>query len=345
MTVRLARERVAGGHLGRGVGVVLALIALGRTRRRRRGRSGSRRRRVLRGRVGLGRRSRLGLVRRLAGGSGLGRRSGLLGGRRGDRRLGLGRLDRPAVLVVLHRRCTGLLLLAGRLLVEVLLDVVQLLLRLVGELLGLVKEPHGSLLSRVGSLNHRRCSTPTTGERSSDPTLRTASSTPGMNEVRSIESCLIVSVWPTSPRSTSWWATRPGSRTEWIGTSPFISAAVRAAVPEGTSILRSWWSSMISALAMCREASAANCIISTAPMAKFGATNTLAPVRPSISSRSQPVVPTTTCTPSARHWRTLCGAASGVVKSTTTSASPSTSAGPGPSEGSARPTRSRSSAA
>ena len=37
---------------------------------------------------------------------------------------------------------------------------------------------------------------------------------------------------------------------------------------------------MISARAMCLEASAAKRIISTAPIAKFGATNTLAPVMP-----------------------------------------------------------------
>ena len=35
-----------------------------------------------------------------------------------------------------------------------------------------------------------------TGERSSEPTVRTASSTPGMNDSRSIESWRIVSVWP-----------------------------------------------------------------------------------------------------------------------------------------------------
>ena len=99
---------------------------------------------------------------------------------------------------------------------------------------------------------------------------RTASSTPGMNDSRSIESWRIVSVWPTSPRMTSWWATRPGRRTEWIGTSPSISSAVRAAVPLGASSLRSWCSSTISALAMCRDASAAKRIISTAPIAKFG---------------------------------------------------------------------------
>ena len=53
------------------------------------------------------------------------------------------------------------------------------------------------------------------------------SSTPGMNDSRSIESWRIVSVWPTSPKITSWWATSPGSRTEWIGTSPSSGAASR----------------------------------------------------------------------------------------------------------------------
>ena len=48
------------------------------------------------------------------------------------------------------------------------------------------------------------------GERSSEPTLRIASSTPGMNDSRVIESCLIESVWPRPPKTTSWCATRPG---------------------------------------------------------------------------------------------------------------------------------------
>ena len=38
-----------------------------------------------------------------------------------------------------------------------------------------------------------------------------------MNERRSIESWRIESVWPSPPKMTSWWATRPGRRTEWIG--------------------------------------------------------------------------------------------------------------------------------
>ena len=72
----------------------------------------------------------------------------------------------------------------------------------------------------------------------------TASSTPGMKELRSIESWRIESVWPSPPKITSWWATRPGSRTEWIGSctlppAPEISSAVRLAVPEGLSSLRS----------------------------------------------------------------------------------------------------------
>ena len=60
-------------------------------------------------------------------------------------------------------------------------------------------------------------SRPTVKRSGSSPTLRTASSTPGMKERRSIESWRSDSVWPSPPKITSWWATRPGSRTEWIG--------------------------------------------------------------------------------------------------------------------------------
>ena len=95
------------------------------------------------------------------------------------------------------------------------------------------------------------------------------------------------------------------------------------------------------------------CIISTAPIAKLGATNTRArfPSRAVASasaradSSSNPVVPTTTWTSAARHSRTFWAAASGVVKSTTTSAPSRTSASPVCSAGSALPASSRSSAA
>ena len=74
----------------------------------------------------------------------------------------------------------------------------------------------------------------------------------------------------------------------------------------------------------------ATSIISTAPIAKLGATKQLALARPrprpAAASRSKPVVPTTAWTPASRQARTLASAVSGVVKSTTTSASPSTSA-------------------
>ncbi len=41
-----------------------------------------------------------------------------------------------------------------------------------------------------------------------------------MNDSRPVVSWRIVSVWPTSPRMTSWLATIPGKRTEWMGGSP-----------------------------------------------------------------------------------------------------------------------------
>src|SRR4051794_16548744 len=124
-----------------------------------------------------------------------------------------------------------------------------------------------------------------------------------MNDVRSVESWRMVSVWPRSPRMTSWWATSPGRRTEWMGTSPSMSSAVRLAVPEGASSLPSWWSSTISARARWREASAAKRIMRTAPMAKLGAKKRLASPTPRRASGSQPVVPATTWTPASRAAR------------------------------------------
>ena len=56
----------------------------------------------------------------------------------------------------------------------------------------------------------------------------------------------IVNSWPSPPNSTSWCATRPGSRTECTGTPPSASA-VALAVPEGASFLPSPCSSTISA--------------------------------------------------------------------------------------------------
>ena len=106
----------------------------------------------------------------------------------------------------------------------------------------------------------------------------------------------MVSVWPVVPSSTSWWATMPRRRTEWIGMPPgplpprapaTTSSSVgsgahsrrrrrhalggRTAVPDGASILWSWCSSMISAVSKYGAASSAKRIISTAPMAKLGA--------------------------------------------------------------------------
>ena len=65
---------------------------------------------------------------------------------------------------------------------------------------------------------------------------------------------------------------------------------------------------MISAAAMIFDASAAKRIISTAPIAKFGAAKTL-PGAPATASRRssslQPVVPITTCTPACAAARAL----------------------------------------
>ena len=85
---------------------------------------------------------------------------------------------------------------------------------------------------------------------------------------------------PTSPRMTSWWATRPGqAHGVDRDVARRISSAVRAAVPLGRVELPVVVELDDLGLAMCREASAAKRIISTAPMAKFGAKKTFAPCR------------------------------------------------------------------
>ena len=113
-------------------------------------------------------------------------------------------------------------------------------------------------------------------------------------------------------------------------------AAVSRAVPDGASTLLSWCSSMISTLSIHGAASAARRIMSTAPMAKFGATTALHRPWPnswSSSARSsgvRPVVPTTACTPLAAHQRRFSRARDAWVKSTATSApaAPNASADP-----------------
>ncbi len=55
-----------------------------------------------------------------------------------------------------------------------------------------------------------------------------------------------------------------------------MRCAVAMAVPDGASIFWSWCSSMISTLSKYGAACSANRIISTAPIAKFGAITALA---------------------------------------------------------------------
>src|SRR6478672_9188337 len=143
----------------------------------------------------------------------------------------------------------------------------------------------------------------------------TASTTPGAKAARELVSWRMVSVSPAPPRITSWWATSPGSRTLWMGTSPAMRAAVAIDVPDGASFLVSACSSTISAAGRWRLACSANCIISTAPIAKLAAWNSCrraaAACAPSSSSRSgaSPVVPSTSGTRASMHSRQAASAA------------------------------------
>ena len=80
-----------------------------------------------------------------------------------------------------------------------------------------------------------------------------------------------------------------------------MRSTVSIAVPDGASTLRSWCSSITSAVSNHGAASSANRIISTAPMAKFGAMRQLLRVnrarKRSWSAGVNPVVPTTAWRP------------------------------------------------
>ena len=69
-----------------------------------------------------------------------------------------------------------------------------------------------------------------------------------------------------------------------------MSAAVLSAVPLGASALRSWCISTISTEGMNRAACSEKRIMSTAPIAKFGATNRHVPSGASATSSSQRTV-------------------------------------------------------
>jgi hypothetical protein len=109
-----------------------------------------------------------------------------------------------------------------------------------------------------------------------------------------------------------------------LGRTASIAWAVLMAVPEGASALASWCSSMISTWGRYLAASAAKRIISTAPMAKFGAITPPSfrsahmALSCSISSSLKPVVPTTGWLPASMIVLALLKAASGWVKSITT---------------------------
>ena len=64
-----------------------------------------------------------------------------------------------------------------------------------------------------------------------------------------------------------------------------MRSTVSIAVPEGASTFWSWCSSMISAVSKNGAASSAKRIISTAPMAKFGATTQLLRARTAAAAR------------------------------------------------------------
>ena len=182
--------------------------------------------------------------------------------------------------------------------------------------------------------------------------MRTASSTPGMNDSRAIESWRTESVWPRPPKMTSWCATRPGQahRVDRLvhvaaGLADQLGGAQRGARGRVELLVVVQLDDLALGHVL-RDRAATTCIISTAPIAKLGAKKRFALPTPS-SSR---VVDARSCrSRSARRprgtARALSSAVSGVEKSTTTSASPQHVLRARRSScGSARPTSAMSSA-
>ena len=129
----------------------------------------------------------------------------------------------------------------------------------------------------------------------------TASTTPGMNDDAVVgvvadrerlpgraQQHLLVGHQPAQPhrvhpdagRPDAAARARPRPRGGWdraptSATPPAMRCTVIMAVPDGASTLASWCSSITSAVSKYGAASSAKRIISTAPMAKFGATRQL----------------------------------------------------------------------
>ena len=163
-----------------------------------------------------------------------------------------------------------------------------------------------------------------------------------MNDSRAIESWRIESVWPTPPKTTFWCATSRAGGRSGSGRAR-CAPAVRFAVPEGHRA---------SGRGEARSPRTPACggrpggrTPSSAPRrSRSWAQRQVRGADALELEKSAPVVPITQCTPASRQARALPSAASGVLKSTITSASPSTSGRPVSRRGSARPTSAMSSA-
>src|SRR5262249_46706833 len=125
-------------------------------------------------------------------------------------------------------------------------------------------------LADARDLDHSSASSPIVSPGGSSCTFSSASSTPGTNASRENVSCRIVSICPSVPKTTSWCATSPGSRTECIGGPGPPHPSGRIPRPHRASFFPRSCSSMTSACGRYSTASRANRIINTAPIAKFG---------------------------------------------------------------------------
>ena len=148
--------------------------------------------------------------------------------------------------------------------------------------------------------------------------MRTASSTPGMNDSRAIESWRIVSVWPSAAEDDLLVGdeAREAHRVDrLVDVAARPRGSGRRCAPRCPTARRACGrgAARRSRTPACaRRPRCATSIISTAPIAKFGATKRLALPTPSSSEKSAPVVPITQCTPASRQCARCASAVSGV---------------------------------
>ena len=165
------------------------------------------------------------------------------------------------------------------------------------------------------------CRGPTVSPAGGRAGARGASRTPGTYASRENASWRIVSSCPCPPSSTSWCATRPGSRTEWIGGSRRAAARPSPSPCPTARPASSRGGARRSPPRQVPRGLLGEAHHQDGPDREVRREEDRRQARRARLSVSQPLVPTTHGTPASIAARTFASAASGAVKSTIASAS------------------------